>query len=291
MSPVTRRLLTANDELSEDPAYLHTVMCQTAMPYRRTEQRRWQHRNGRALLQIEAGFVENPQTEEFTEVPLPWGPKPRLVLAHLNAEALRQGDRRIEVEHSLSAFGARVLGYRLNGKEMRAIREHLTALSTATVRMSYKLEGGGRHQTHGQIVSGLELWERTDERQRTFWPAEVVFSEDYWKSLSGHAVPLNMRHVSALSHSAMALDIYAWLAQRLHRICQPEGQFIPWAKLKEQFGHGYGRLDNFRRVFRRELRQVCAVYPEACVAEEISTKGQPEGLRLERSKPPVLRRG
>jgi len=291
MSPVTRRLVTANEDPQDDPAFLHTVMCQVAMPYRRTEQRRWMHQNGRAALQIEAGEVFDESIESFTPVPLPWGAKPRLVLAHLNAEALRQGDRRIEVEHSLSAFGGRILGYRPNGRQMRDMKEHLTALSTATVRLSYRLDGGRRHQAQGQIVSGLELWEHTDERQRTFWPAEVVFSHEYWDSLVRHAVPLNMRHVGALAHSAMALDIYAWLAQRLHRIREPNGQFVPWSRLKEQFGHGYKRMNQFRTVFRREMRQVAAVYHDARVHEEINPRGYPEGLRLERSKPPVLRRG
>lgn len=291
MSPVTRRLLTANEDEPDDPAYLHTVMCQTSMPYRRTTERRWQHRNGRALLQIEAGYVEDPDVGEFVEVGLPWGPRPRIALAHLNGEALRQGTRHIEVEDTITAFVRRVLGRTPNGREMRDFRGHLTSLSTATVRLSFQMAGGGRYQSQGQIVSGLELWDGSDERQRTLWPAQVSFSEDYWKSLSGHAVPLDQRHVAALAHSAMALDIYAWLAQRLHRIKDPKGAFVPWSKLQEQFGHGYSRLDNFRRVFRRELRQVCAVYQDARVGEEIDGRGQPFGIRLEHSKPPVLRRG
>lgn len=294
MSPVTRRLLTANDDgdaAVTDPAYMHVVLCQTSMPYRRTANRVWEHENGSAMLRIEGGAVVDPSAGRWVDVPLPWGPKPRVVLSHLNAEALRQGDRRIEVESTLSAFGWRVLGYRPNGRQMRDMREHLTALATATVRMSFKLPGGGRYQTDDKIVRGMELWDSSDERQRTIWPAEIVFSEDYWRSLSQHAVPLNPRHIAALKHSAMALDIYTWLAQRLHRVPRENGVFVPWARLHEQFGHGYGRIDNFRRVFRRELRQVTAVYNDARVGDEIDERGTPLGLRLNNSKPPVLRRG
>jgi len=290
MSPVTRRLLTANEDPQDDPAFLHAVLCQVAMPYRRTVAREWKHRNGRALLWMEAGAVEGEE-DDIVRVPLPWGPKSRLVLAHLNAEALRQGDRRIEVERTLHAFTKRILGYAPNGRQMGDMKEHLTALSTATVRLSYRLEGGGRHQTQGHIVSGLELWEHADDRQRTLWPSEVTFSEEYWRSLANHAVPLDMRHVGALAHSAMALDIYAWLAHRLHRVRQAEGQFVPWPKLKEQFGGGYKQLRQFRAVFRREFRQVMAVYPEARVYEEIASDGTPRGLRLVTSSPPVLPRG
>jgi len=33
-----------------------------------------------------------------------------------------------------------------------------------------------------------------------------------------HAVPLDERALAGLAHSSLALDIYAWLAQRLHRV-------------------------------------------------------------------------
>jgi hypothetical protein len=61
----------------------------------------------------------------------------------------------------------------------------------------------------------------------------------------------------------MALDIYTWLAQRLHGIARGKPAFVPWVSLKEQFGHGYDRMDNFKRVFRTTLRQVQIVYREA----------------------------
>ena len=60
-------------------------------------------------------------------------------------------------------------------------------------------------------------------------------SLDYFESLTRHAVPLDERAIAALAHSAMALDVYCWLAQRLHRIPEGKPQFVPWAALFEQF--------------------------------------------------------
>jgi hypothetical protein len=37
----------------------------------------------------------------------------------------------------------------------------------------------------------------------------------------------------------MALDIYSWLAQRLHRIPEWKSPFIPWTSLNAQFGAEY----------------------------------------------------
>lgn len=46
-------------------------------------------------------------------------------------------------------------------------------------------------------------------------------------------------------------------------------------------GRGYGRMDNFTRVYRETLRQVKAAYPEA----KFDLDG--EGMRLHHSRPPV----
>lgn len=60
------------------------------------------------------------------------------------------------------------------------------------------------------------------------WPTTVRLDPRYFESLTRHAVPLDERAVAALSHSAMGLDIYAWLAQRLHRVEIGKPTFIPW---------------------------------------------------------------
>jgi len=70
--------------------------------------RTWQRAQGRTLLQIEAGHIYHPARKTFVEIGLPWGPKPRLILAHLNGEALRQKSPVIEIESSLTAFVRRV---------------------------------------------------------------------------------------------------------------------------------------------------------------------------------------
>jgi hypothetical protein len=113
----------------------------------------------------------------------------------------------------------------------------------------------------------------------------VKLSLDYFESLKAHAVPLDERALAALSHSAMALDVYAWLAQRLHRIEKPHRQFIPWPALKDQFGPDFNRLRKFREKFMQALRQVCAVYPAAKI--DVNRNG----LFLYTSPPPVVKTG
>ena len=88
----------------------------------------------------------------------------------------------------------------------------------------------------------------------------------------------------------MALDIYAWLAQRLHRVPANKPQFVPWAALHQQFGLHYARVRDFRRVFLDTLGQVWAVYPAARVGEELSREGKSAGLVLYNSPSPVPKR-
>jgi hypothetical protein len=64
----------------------------------------------------------------MVNVGLPWGTKPRLILAHLNAEALRQGSPEIEVEGSLTAFVKRIRGFQ-QGREIRAFKDQLSRLN------------------------------------------------------------------------------------------------------------------------------------------------------------------
>ena len=96
------RLLDAGDLIHcEEPGpvlYAHTVLCQTGLPYRNPgDVREWEQVNGAARLKVLAGEAMHPETGEFVKVGLPYGPKPRLILAHLNGEALRQQSPRIEV--------------------------------------------------------------------------------------------------------------------------------------------------------------------------------------------------
>lgn len=294
LSPVELRLIKTGTEidmhqLREEITFQHTVLCQTSLPYRNPgpSVREWKREQGKISLLVKAGEAKDPETKEWVELGLPFGPKARLVLAHLNTEALQQGSNVVQVEESLTAFVRRIMGVRgdvsPNGREIKAFKNQLGALSASIIRMAV-CKGNRAAQVNSQIVTAFDLWLSKDDNQRVLWPSEIHLSLDYYASLTKHAVPLNEHALAALSHSAMALDIYAWLAQRLHRINPLRPQFISWKALKDQFGQGYGRMDNFRRVFKTALWQVLAVYQAANV------EGDGRGLTLRNSPPPVAPR-
>jgi hypothetical protein len=112
----------------------------------------------------------------------------------------------------------------------------------------------------------------------------IKLSKEYFLSLQAHAVPLYEADLAALAHSALALDLYAWLAQRLHRVTPTKPAFITWAALKRQFGPDYTRMNNFKAKFRAALRQVRARYDRARL--DLDNRG----ITLHHSLPPVTKR-
>jgi hypothetical protein len=287
LSPIQERLVSMPVRDSDDIEilYQHSVLCQTCLPYRDPgdDVKIWQRKNGRVSLLIQAGSAYDATQDTWVDVGLPHGPKPRLVLYHLNAEALRTQSPVVELEDSLTAFVKRTLGLDTKGRNIRTVKEQLTRLSSADFRFGMGLDG--RSVTiKGSVIDGFELWTPKHEKQRMLWPSVVQFSQRYFDSLMEHAVPLNEEAVARLSHSAMALDIYTWLAQRLHRVAPGKPAFVPWVSLKEQFGEGYDRMDNFKRVFRTTFKQVHLVYREAKVSMD------DKGMNLRNSPPPVLKR-
>jgi len=280
-----QRLLDISTAIRSGPPdrinFLHAVQCQCGIPYRNPGEGvlEWDRRQGNASLRIEAGSAIDPSSGDFKRLGLPYGEKPRLVLIHLATEAVRTGSPVVDVEDSMTAF-ARSLGIETNGSQLRSLKDQLARLASATVRMGV-VEQGRAVQVNTQFVSAFDLWFPKQADQRVLWPSIVRLSEEYFQSLGQHAVPLDHRAVAALSSSSMALDIYVWLAQRLHRVPPAKAQFLAWDCLHQQFGLGFARVRDFRRRFVQTLRHVASAYPAARLAAD------DRGLTLSHSPPPV----
>jgi hypothetical protein len=281
-----RRLLELPPPDADDAIlYQHTVLCQTCLPYRDPGDgiRLWSRRNGYVKLELQAGRAYDGRVDDFVDVGLPFGPKPRLVLYHLNAEALRTQSPVLELEDSLTAFVKRTLGLDTKGRNIRTVKDQLSRLAASDFRIGTSKDD--RSLTlKGSIVEGFEIWTPRDAKQRVLWPSTIQFSTRYFESLMKHAVPLNETAIARLSHNAMALDGYTWLAQRLHRVEEGKTVLVPWTSLWEQFGHGYAQIREFRRVFKRTLKQVKLVYPEAKF--DLTHRG----MTLQHSRSPVGKR-
>ena len=282
------RLINSTVEIAtnsdpEDISYHHTVFCQTCLPYRRVTDRIWERNNGVISMSIEAGRALDPETNQWVELPLPFGPKARLLQIHLDTQAKLQNNPMVELGSSMTSFIKQLQGYSPTGPELRKFKEQASAIMGALFRFATS-KGGRTIQLDSKIVSSFELWYPRDENQRVLFPSYIRLSDEYFSSLQKHAVPLDPRAITAIQHSSLLLDIYKWLVQRLCRVPLNKPAFIPWPMVKAQFGQGYTRIRDFRAVFLKALEIVITQYPGAKV------KADDRGLTLYHSRPPILPR-
>lgn len=267
----------------EDAAFLHSILCQTFLPYKNPgdDVREYEKQQGKAVLLLKAGEVFNPKTKKFNRVGLPYGSKARLVLAYVNTWAIKTQNPIVPVEESLTSF-VRKLGLDTGGKTINSVKEQLSRLAGSTIRIGYATSDDQARTAKLDIIDDMEMWLGKKSNQRVLWPGVIKLSEKFHNSLMEHAIPLDERVLGALANNAMALDIYVWLAQRLHRVKLEKPQSITWVALQNQFGSNYNNPRKFRQNFRDRLKLVCKFYKDARI-EDIGNRG----LLLKNSPPPV----
>ena len=133
------------------------------------------------------------------------------------------------------------------------------------------------------FVTGA-IYLRDQGEQPSLWQERAVLDETFFGVLRDHPVPISEIALRAIGPKSMPLDIYIWLAYRLHHL-QKETR-ISWTALHRQFGFGFSRMRDFRRYFCGNLKLVHTVYPEALVS--IDDDGR--GITIGRSPAPVTKR-
>lgn len=248
--------------------FLHSLLCQTGLPRRRTPDRVFERRNGHASILAEAGSLWDGSA--WVEQPLPYGATARLIMVHVSSEAVRTRSRTVEIGVSTRQF-LTTLGMRSSGGRRgsyAALTRQMRALAACRLTLGMHVEG--RAVTlDAKPIRRFDAWLHQDSSQRTLWPGTLELSQEFYATLIEHAVPLDPRALAALRHSSLALDIYAWLAHRLRRVTKAGGTRLSWRNLADQFGQEYTTTKDFKKQFRRAMRQALMVYPDARVSEVI----------------------
>lgn len=174
VTPINQRLIASSVQIAarlpDDILFQHTVFCQTVLPYRDPgpEVRIWERQQGNVSLSLEAGRTKDPQGQ-FVPVGLPFGAAARLILCHLNTEALRTGSPVIEIAGSMTAFVARLQGFGPNGAQIRKFKDQSIRLSAALVRLAVDREGHAV-QVDTKIINAFELWVERFDQERFLSP-------------------------------------------------------------------------------------------------------------------------
>ena len=244
-----------------------TVLCQTVMPYRaQAGETRCQQSSGCVHVLLSAGTRYDKQQETEVELSPPHGIKGRLVLMHLHGEAWRTGNPMIHLGERLDAFIERITGHRPSARERAALLDQVRAMAESRIYMAIATTREDipiRQQANVSIISGMYGQKAKDDAFRIETPEFIRLDDIYFEYLAKHSVPLDEGAIRALRHSAAALDLYTWIAHRVHRVPPWREDRFSWQEFREQCSARYARLADFKRFFRRHFRAVQAVYPEA----------------------------
>lgn len=228
----------------------------------------WSRSCGDVVLTIQQGYKFG------TPCGYPYGAIPRLLMYWMTTEAVRSGQRRLELGDSLSAF-IREIGLNPNtggGERGGAarVRTQMTSLLSASISFSRALKDDvrgarGEANTQMRVAKETVFWWGNDNEEADSgwrWGSYVVLDQDFFEAIRASPVPVDVRALRALKQSPLALDLYslltyqAFLAQRSGR-----PRFLSWRQLQNALGASYSDPRNFNRAAREELRNIGAVYP------------------------------
>lgn len=263
--------------------FAYSGWAQCALPHKRLPQDApWGIVSDKVKLMVEPGrrqVVSPDGNHSFEFVGVPFGSHARLILLYLQTEALRTSSREVELGGSMRGWLAR-MGIPPGGMTGKSVRDQGERISRCklTFDISTSFRSSGLVQ---QTIVDKALFLEADDnsRQGRLSLETAKLSEGFYEQLRKHPVPLEEAAIRALSNNAPALDVYLWLAYRLHAL--KTDRIVSWIALKSQFGTGFSKLYHFKNKFPGTLALACAVYPDARV--EIAD----DGVVLKPSRPPV----
>jgi hypothetical protein len=117
----------------------------------------------------------------------------------------------------------------------------------------------------GFVKTEITMSSRIDDEQQTqLWQDRVLLDEDFYRALREHPVPVSESALRAIGPRSMVIDVYIWLAYRLHSLTRDVE--VSWPALYAQFGAGFSRMRRFRAHFVDCLALALAAYPEARIS-------------------------
>jgi hypothetical protein len=264
--------------LSEEVSRLgitHAGFAMTSLPHRRVGDSLWERKGHLTTLLVESGLDRRRQP-----IGVPYGSLARIILLYLQTEAIRTSNPEVVLGRSMNAWLTK-MAITSGGRTRELVAEQARRISAC--RLTFFTERGpAEYRQNGAFVrDAISLSGLMDAAQPSLWQDRVRLDEGFWASLRAHPVPVREEAISAIGTRSMAIDIYIWLAYRLHAL---NGPFtVTWHAVFNQFGAGFQFLRHFKPRFADSLKIALAVYPEARV--DVTA----EGLILRPSAPAVPR--
>lgn len=225
-----------------------------------------------------------------SEIGLPYGSIPRLLMAWMTTEAVKAKQRELVLGPSLSSFMASLDLMPTGGRwgSITRLRDQMCRLFSCSVHGFWERMVGRRKtemMVNFNVVSKAQLWwDPKSPEQSTLWQSAITLGEQFFAEITDRPIPVSMEALRQLRRSPMELDIYTWLTYRMFYL--RDKKVVPWGALQLQLGADYpmtpqGQRD-FKKKFIGHLKKVKAVYREAKV------EPTQQALILHPSRPHIL---
>lgn len=246
----------------------------TSLPHKPQVKNVWR-REGHNLTMLLQGGVDRTGTS----LGVPYGSYARFILLFLQSEAVKSGSREIELGRSMRVWLGN-MGLSIGGTTYRLVNEQARRISGCSLTF-YTDRDNKEIMRRGGFVDGSITMADVMTDQPMLWQERVLLNDEFYQAMRAHPVPLSEAALRAIGPRSMVIDIYIWLAYRLHAIKRDVE--VSWLSLNAQFGAGYGRLRDFRSGFLGGLELALAVYPEARVSVD------ERGVILRPSRPAITK--
>lgn len=261
-------------EEADKIGFTYSGFALTSLPHKPQKEAVWRREGHNLTMLIQSGVDRSG-----TALGVPYGSYARFILLFLQSEAIKTGSREIELGRSMRVWLGN-MGLSIGGTTYRMVNEQARRISGCTLTF-YADRDNKEVMRRGGFVDGSITMTDVLSDQPTLWQERVLLNEEFYRALLMHPVPLNETALRAIGPRSMVLDIYIWLAYRLHAL---KGDVeVSWPSLYAQFGAGYGRLRDFRFGFTGGLELALAVYPEAHIGID------ERGIVLRPSRPAVAK--
>ena len=235
----------------------HAGFAMTSLPHKRIDEPFWRREGPRTTLLVEAG-----RDRHGVFIGVPYGGIARLILLYLQTEAIRTNSPEVELGRSMKSWMDK-MGLTTGGKTYQLVTEQARRISSSRLTFFTERAGAELRQNGAFVQDAISLTGIADNDQPTLWQDCVRLDDGFWRSLREHPVPVREEAVRAIGTRSLAIDVYIWLAYRLHSLDRATP--VSWPAIHAQFGAGIKALRHFKPVFVEALRLAMAVYPEAQV--------------------------
>jgi hypothetical protein len=259
---------------AEKIGFTYSGFALTSLPHRPQDDTTWRREGHNLIMLIQSGV-----DRQGKPLGLPFGSYARFILLFLQSEAIRTRSREIELGRSMRVWLGS-MGLSIGGKTYKQVTDQARRISGCTLTFYADHKGTELMRRGGFVDGAINMTDALDD-QPGLWQERVLLNEEFYRALCDHPVPLSESALRAIGPRSMVIDVYIWLAYRLHALKRDVE--VRWPALYAQFGGGYGAIRFFRRHFIECLAMATAAYPEAHVSLSDG------GVILRPSRPPIAK--